>query len=78
MMLVRRYFICAVLCAVLWNSSRTHRVSRAVMHDARPWLFIFAVLSAVCGQVLGTPPCMTAVRREVNRDTQGHLQNTQT
>ena len=23
-------------------------------------------------------PCVTAVRREVNRDTQGHLQNTQT
>jgi len=32
---------------------------RAVMHNARPSLFIFAVLSAVlrsCGQVLGTPP----------------------
>jgi len=33
-------------------------VGRAVMRDARPWLFIFAVLSAVlqsCGHVLGTP-----------------------
>jgi len=32
--------------AVLRNSNRTRR-GRAVMHDARPSLFIFAVLSAV-------------------------------
>jgi len=43
MTLVRRYFI----CAVLRNSSRTHRVRSRCMRDARPSLFIFAVLSAV-------------------------------
>jgi len=47
MTLVRRYFICAVLCAVLRNSSRTHRVWSRCMRDALPSLFIFAVLSAV-------------------------------
>jgi len=47
MTLVRRYFICAVLCAVLRNSSRTRRVRSRCMRDARPSLFIFAVLSAV-------------------------------
>jgi len=43
----RRYVICAVLCAVLRNSSRTRRVRSRYMRDARPSLFIFAVLSAV-------------------------------
>jgi len=52
MTLVRRYFICAVLCAVLRNSvlrnsSRTRCVRSRCMRDARPSLFIFAVLSAV-------------------------------
>ena len=47
MTLVRRYVICAVMCAVLRNSSRTRRVRSRYMRDARPSLFIFAVLSAV-------------------------------
>ena len=47
MMLVRHYVIRAVLCAVLRNSSRTRRVRSCCIRDARPSLFIFAVLSAV-------------------------------
>ena len=50
MTLVRRYFVCAVLCAVLRSSGTQAELvvcGRAVMRDARPWLFIFAVLSAV-------------------------------
>ena len=46
MTLVRRYFICAVLrsCETL---AELVVCGRAVMRDARPSLFIFAVLSAV-------------------------------
>ena len=46
MTLVRRYVICAVLCGVL-RSCGTRRVRSRYMRDARPSLFIFAVLSAV-------------------------------
>jgi len=55
MTLVRRYFICAVLCAVLRNSSRTRRMRSRCMHDARPSLFILRSCLRSCGQVLGTP-----------------------
>ena len=43
------FYLCGLVCglAVLWNLSRTRRVRSRVMRDARPSLFIFAVLSAV-------------------------------
>ena len=60
-------YLCGLVCGlvVLRNSSRTRRVRSRYMRDARPSLFIFAVLSAVlrsgfrdtaAGVVIGCEP----------------------